>query len=45
MLRMYTAFCLMIVVLLSVANVRGYVFTSLLSGAAKAGRTANHYHK
>ncbi len=45
MLKTYTAICLLIVVLLSVANVRGYVFTSLLSGAVKAGRTANHYHK
>jgi hypothetical protein len=45
MMKMYTAFCLLIVVLLSAANFRGYVVTSLLAGAAKANRTANHYHK
>ena len=45
MLKLYTAFCVLIVVLFSVANFQGYVMTSLLSGTALADRATNHYHK
>lgn len=45
MLRMYTAFCVLIVVLLSVANYQGLVLTSLLTGEARAYKAAGHYHK
>jgi hypothetical protein len=45
MLKIYTAFCLLIVVMLSLANFQGFVLTSLLTGEARADKTANHYHK
>jgi hypothetical protein len=45
MMKFYTAFCVLVVLLMTIANSQGYVMTSLLSGTARADKTINHYHK
>ena len=45
MLKMFTIYCTVLVILLAVANHNGYVFTSTLTSSQKADKAANHYHK
>ena len=45
MLKLFTIYCVVLVILLAVANQNGYVFTSMLTGSQKADKAANHYHK
>lgn len=45
MIKIFTTYCTLLVVLMAVANYQGYVLTSLLNGGQKADKTANRHHK
>ena len=43
--RVFTAYCVFLVVLLGYANYQGYVFTNVFGSQSHAAGSANQYHK
>lgn len=43
--KIFATYCAILVMLMTVANWHGYVFSSLFTGVQKADKAANHYHK
>ena len=45
MIKMFGAYCTIIVTTLAFANYQGYVLTSLFSPSLAANKSANRFHK
>lgn len=44
--KIYTAFCVVLIILLAAANLEGVVYSTYLFGAdSRAAKSANNYHK
>lgn len=45
MAKLFATWCTVVVATFGFANYKGYVLTSLLSGAQSADKSVNRYHK
>lgn len=45
MIKIFTAWCICMVLLLAYANYQGYVLSNIFESESSAGGSANHYHK
>ncbi len=44
--KVYTAFCVVLIILLAAANFEGVIYSTYLFGAdSQAAKSANYYHK